>query len=183
MTYPQRAFSGFAIASFVLSVIACVPLGLILGIVALVKDRELRGRGLAIAGIAVSLAWLVVVPVATWLFVFGDGYTQSDGRWSVGDCIPEVSKYIGRSSEAPVDCAQSHAGEVVALLDLGEYDKVSDDEEQRRCQVKLAEYAAPEHRGASIYLWQPSTPEMKGDNYSVICVAVSDPPRTGSIKG
>ena len=59
---PRRATSGWAIAAFVFGLLACVPLGVILGIVALVKIRRGRGsgRGLAIAGLVFSALWLLV---------------------------------------------------------------------------------------------------------------------------
>jgi hypothetical protein len=44
---PRRATSGWAIAAFVLGLLACVPLGVIFGIVALV---ETRGAGSQDAG-------------------------------------------------------------------------------------------------------------------------------------
>lgn len=59
---PMPGWNGKAIASFVLGLLAVFPLGLILGIVALVgigRTRQ-RGKGLAITGVVLSGVWAVV---------------------------------------------------------------------------------------------------------------------------
>lgn len=58
--------SGWAIASFVLGLVGVSLLGLIFGIVALVRLNRIRerGRGLAIAGIVLSCCWTAVFAVA-----------------------------------------------------------------------------------------------------------------------
>ncbi|MBQ1108467.1 DUF4190 domain-containing protein [Streptomyces sp. 404i] len=75
--------SGLAVASLVLSLLFCLaPLGLILGIVALVRipGNGKRGKGLAVAGTAVGGA---VVALATLLLVVGgarfDAWTEEGG--------------------------------------------------------------------------------------------------------
>ncbi|MEV7653588.1 DUF4190 domain-containing protein [Streptomyces anulatus] len=80
---PQPPLSGLAVASLVLSLLVCLaPLGLILGIVALVRipGNGRRGKGLAVAGTAVGGA---VVAVATLLLVVGgarfDAWTEEGG--------------------------------------------------------------------------------------------------------
>ncbi|MGW9245265.1 DUF4190 domain-containing protein [Streptomyces badius] len=75
--------SGLAVASLVLSLLFCLaPLGLILGIVALMRipGNGKRGKGLAVAGTAVGGA---VVALATLLLVVGgarfDAWTEEGG--------------------------------------------------------------------------------------------------------
>jgi hypothetical protein len=55
--------NGFAIASFVLGLVGVVLLSVIFGIIALrqIPRRRQRGRGLAIAGLAVSGGWVVLL--------------------------------------------------------------------------------------------------------------------------
>ncbi|MBW3705031.1 DUF4190 domain-containing protein [Streptomyces griseus] len=68
---PQPPLSGLAVASLVLSSLVCLaPLGLVLGIVALVRipGNGRRGKGIAVAGTAVGGA---VVALATLLLVVG----------------------------------------------------------------------------------------------------------------
>ncbi|MEV6472777.1 DUF4190 domain-containing protein [Streptomyces sp. NPDC051657] len=68
---PQQPLSGLAVASLVLSLLICLaPLGLVLGIVALVRipGNGKRGKGLAVAGTAVGGA---VVAMSVLLLVIG----------------------------------------------------------------------------------------------------------------
>lgn len=80
---PQQPLSGLAVASLVLSLLVCLaPLGLVLGIVALVRipGNGKRGKGLAVAGTAVGGA---VVALATLLLMVGgarfDVWTEEGG--------------------------------------------------------------------------------------------------------
>jgi len=60
--YASQTTNGFAIAGFVTSLIACAPVGLILSAVALSQfksDPNQKGKGLAIAGLVISLISLV----------------------------------------------------------------------------------------------------------------------------
>ncbi|MFJ3976494.1 DUF4190 domain-containing protein [Streptomyces sp. NPDC090021] len=74
---PVPTLNGLAVAALVLSLTVCLtPLGLVLGIVALVqisggarRGRPQRGRGLAIAGVAVSAS---VIVIAALLMAFAD---------------------------------------------------------------------------------------------------------------
>ncbi|MEU2065743.1 DUF4190 domain-containing protein [Streptomyces anulatus] len=80
---PQPPLSGLAVASLVLSLLVCLaPLGLVLGIVALVRipGNGKRGKGLAVAGTAVGGA---VVALTALLLVVGgarfDAWTEEGG--------------------------------------------------------------------------------------------------------
>jgi len=65
----SRGTNGLAIASFVVSLTCCGPLGAILGFVSLgqIKRTGEQGRGMAIAGIVIGL--LSVLAVLLWLAV------------------------------------------------------------------------------------------------------------------
>lgn len=80
---PRPPLSGLAVASLVLSLLVCLaPLGLVLGVVALVRipGNGKRGKGLAVAGTAVGGA---VVALTTLLLVVGgarfDAWTEEGG--------------------------------------------------------------------------------------------------------
>lgn len=80
---PRPPLSGLAVASLVLSLLVCLaPLGLVLGVVALVRipGNGKRGKGLAVAGTAVGGA---VIALATLLLVVGgarfDAWTEEGG--------------------------------------------------------------------------------------------------------
>ncbi|MDF8266059.1 DUF4190 domain-containing protein [Luteipulveratus flavus] len=124
--------NGFAIAGFVLGLIGGCLLGLIFSIIGLVqiKKRGGRGRGLAIAGLCLSIAWTVAVAgVGVWAIVTeadrdsngsvvhrGD-LTADDIR--VGDCInqpdpPKGTESVQISSVQAVPCTEPHDLEAYA---------------------------------------------------------------------
>jgi hypothetical protein len=61
--------NGFAIGALALGICGGAPLGLVFGVIALAQVRRSgeRGRALAVAGIALSLAWLAVMVIGTAL--------------------------------------------------------------------------------------------------------------------
>ncbi|MEV6208859.1 DUF4190 domain-containing protein [Kitasatospora sp. NPDC051914] len=135
---PPTAWSGYAIASFVLGVLGlacCMWVGAIaFGVAALrtVKARNERGRGLAIAGISLGGLWAVVLAVVMVLgVVFGDRdpldgpyETDDTGRTSVsgvydlavGECFVKLGSGKGEdvTDVETVDCSEPHYGEVFA---------------------------------------------------------------------
>ncbi|GAA5013810.1 hypothetical protein GCM10025734_60570 [Kitasatospora paranensis] len=168
---PPTRWNGFAITSFVLGIIggACLLwIGAIgFGIAALreVKRRNERGRGLAIAGIALGGVWAVVMAVAM-VFVLvaaghdfpatddGSGYgsgSYSDGRNAFellsGDCFvkPAGSGTEGVVDVRTVDCAEPHYGEVFGQADSdaksypGKAALIAD--ATKGCNDSLAEFA------------------------------------------
>lgn len=66
---PIAGTNGLAIASLIVSLVSCGPVGLILGIISLsqIKKSGQQGRGMAIAGIVIgavtALLWIVAVIV------------------------------------------------------------------------------------------------------------------------
>ena len=131
---PAPGTNGFAIASFVLGLLGGVLLSVIFGIVALTKlrDRPQRGKGLAIAGLCLSGAWLVgiaAVLVVGSLTAAQRSATTSQitksGDLSVlslraGDCFqnPSGSKPDPGVVQVvtAVPCSSSHNAQVIALL-------------------------------------------------------------------
>ncbi|WP_433304484.1 septum formation family protein [Actinoplanes sp. CA-030573] len=93
---PNQRFDGFAIASFVLSLVGCGLLGLVLGIVALVRIERsgAKGRVLAIAALAVSsMSVVVVATVATIALI-----DSSDAN---SDIARQVTPQASSSSSSP----------------------------------------------------------------------------------
>jgi hypothetical protein len=63
---PAKRTNGWAIASLIFGIIGGIPLGLIFGIVGLVKSGAYRsGKVLSIIGIVLSLAWIAPVAYVT----------------------------------------------------------------------------------------------------------------------
>jgi hypothetical protein len=122
--------SGFAIASLVFGIIGGILLSVIFGIVALVKIRgnpQLRGKGMAIAGLVLSGVWLVIVIAAVAI-----GLSTSSGRSAsspptqpgvtsvyslrTGDCLQNPGARLGITSIKLVPCDQPHNAQVFAVF-------------------------------------------------------------------
>jgi Domain of unknown function (DUF4190) len=123
--------SGWAIASFVLGLLTIVLLSVIFGIVALQRIKRLgqRGRGLAIAGLAVSGTWIVAGILVLVLVHLSSATRSPTGEithgghlsvfsLSVGDCFdnPPGATHLG--SVAAIPCNQAHNAQVFAKFNL-----------------------------------------------------------------
>lgn len=77
----ERGVNGLSVASLVVSLTCCGPIGMILGFVALsqIKKSGEQGRGMAIAGVVIGL--LGIVAAVLWIVamvVFGGAFSQVD---------------------------------------------------------------------------------------------------------
>lgn len=72
-TQPQRPVSGFTIATLVLGIMGIVLPAVICGIVALgqIGGGSYSGRGMAIAGLLISAAWVLLVAAFAAYVVIG----------------------------------------------------------------------------------------------------------------
>ncbi|MGH3858123.1 septum formation family protein [Actinokineospora sp.] len=196
--YPQQSMqapavsrppgtNGFAIAALVFGILGGIPLSVIFGIVALVKIRKTgqSGKGLAIAGLALSGVWLLMI-------VAGAVYGGKDGNVSVdrlhpGDCIKTLSESETVYRMPVVPCTQPHQGEVYGEFDLsrGDYpgETAIETEAFTQCETLLEKYApqAVDSAGDTFYLYPRSADWRRGDR-TVTCIAYSDPAVTGSLK-
>lgn len=126
--------SGFAIASFVFGLLGGVLLSVIFGIVALVRIRRRgqRGKGFAIAGLALSGAWVLVVGVAIAVLLIeqpdrsaATGQIAHQGTASIfslrpGDCFqnPVGSGELHVGNVTAVPCTTAHNAQVFAIFQL-----------------------------------------------------------------
>jgi len=122
--------SGFAIASLVFGIIGGILLSVIFGIVALTKMRnnpQLRGKGMAIAGLILSGVWLVIVIAAIAISAgtssqrSASGPATQPGVTSVyslrtGDCLQNPGARLGITSIKLVPCDQPHNAQVFAVF-------------------------------------------------------------------
>jgi serine/threonine-protein kinase len=144
---PSQGTNGFAIAALIFGIIGGALLGFIFGFIALSQTKRTgqNGRGMAIAGIALSGLWtlglvLLVVLAATSSTPSGPvtptaeptaaAPTTSAPTTSasptaisatdlqVGDCLNGLTDSTDVSSLPSVPCAQPHEGEVFAVFDL-----------------------------------------------------------------
>ncbi|OBH04372.1 hypothetical protein A5696_04985 [Mycobacterium sp. E2699] len=180
---PRRTTSGWAIAAFALGLLACVPLGAVFGIVALVKTRGGRqsGRGLAIAGLVISAVWLLVGGIALFRMTNGllvTGTVDSSPLVRVGECFnPDIN--------SRVDCGQPHSDEVFAILSLSHFPNADDSQTLKdRCRAELRKYSPSASRdpGVQVVTWGPGTDWKYMNNHTTACAAHFTPDRVGSIR-
>lgn len=130
--YREPALNGFALASLLVGLLCVPPLGVVFGIVALVQiaRRGERGRALAIAGLAVSLAMTAAVVfaadrVAERLFDRLDTLQQFEGvegeltpvdDMRAGDCfnVPRGDLLDESPLIYRIACTEVHEGEVTS---------------------------------------------------------------------
>ncbi|MFB7574454.1 DUF4190 domain-containing protein [Streptomyces sp. NPDC056165] len=132
--------NGFAVTALVTSLVCLAPLGLIFGIVALVQisRKGQRGKGLAIAGISVSGAVLLLAALVAGTVDFkvwtipgrdSDGKVARSGWTTIlslrtGDCfnpgteIKRDKSILNDASVELVPCDTSHRGEAYASFTL-----------------------------------------------------------------
>ncbi|MCE7083154.1 DUF4190 domain-containing protein [Streptomyces sp. ST2-7A] len=180
-----------SIAALVLA-FPMAPIGLILGIVALVRLRRhrppVRGRGFAIAAIVVG-CYSVVMITAVVVPVLIDPDSE---RWgnsgtamtdlAVGTCFLSPSaEDLSADGEVTdvetVPCAEPHDAEVVALLDVGreleEYpgEEWWDTTAYERCAEEARRYAIDPWAGSAILeYYHPSRPGWAAGDHIVTCV-------------
>jgi uncharacterized protein DUF4190/putative regulator of septum formation len=124
--------SGLAITAFVLGLLGFLILtaivGIILGVVGLVRIRDnqrLYGKGLAIAGIALSGAWLVGFAILIGIAAANPSQPSSSGHLtrpetknvlslSPGDCFQYPGARIAILTVTVVPCTQAHNAQVYA---------------------------------------------------------------------
>ncbi|MGL5857650.1 MAG: DUF4190 domain-containing protein [Angustibacter sp.] len=197
--------NGFAISAFVCGLLGVALLGVIFGIVALgqVKRTGQQGRGLAIAGIVVSAAWvamigaLVAIALAVGLAAESSRGDEPVSAFSlaVGDCVNGLGGTggLGEDSEfsdlPSVPCSAPHEGEVFATFDLpsGSFpgrDSVSAVADEG-CEDRLGGYAPhvrddPDFGISTLF---PSALSWIGGDREVVCLVVSSNGRTtGSLR-
>ncbi|MFF2732405.1 DUF4190 domain-containing protein [Streptomyces sp. NPDC058008] len=192
--------SGFAIASLVLSLVCLAPLGMLFGIIALVRisRRKERGRGLAVAGIAVSgvvllLALLMMagaVHFSAWSNTAPRGPVERSDEVSVfalrtGDCFTPATE-LSRDNQGPlrnataarVHCDAPHRGEIYGSFKLTGQGAFPGTEEvmktsRDRCGALLLDYALDfvAHGRLQTYFYYPDRGGWEQGRRSVLCWA------------
>lgn len=199
---PPQGVSGVAIAALILGILPTCVIGLVVSIVALTQTgrNKRRGRGLAIAGLVLSILWL---GAGVALGVLGyqnrppersaDGTITEAGKLFAsdlrnGDCFNGLgdSDTIDRVSAVP--CSEAHEAEVFATPDLPGGEVYPGAETASRvsrtsCQGELAKLpAAVQHEIATEVTWlYPVEDAWNAGDRNAICFAGSPNKRTGSI--
>ncbi|WP_042376112.1 DUF4190 domain-containing protein [Streptacidiphilus melanogenes] len=151
MPDPAGGRSGVATASFVLGLLGLFPLGLILGIVALVRIGRTRQRGkvLAILGVVFSSLWLLGTVLSVLLAAVSLSMTQSHssalpgigagahqrvGDMALGTCYNEPANAQSVDWVTVVPCSDAHQRQLFARITVtGTYPGL--DEAKRQSQI------------------------------------------------
>lgn len=170
------------------------------------------GRGLAIAGLVLSGLWIVLIVLAlvggaltVQTTPTGSGTasptataptapsersgTVAATDVQVGDCLADTEATNMLDSVDVVPCSQAHVGEVFAVFDLaaGPYPGAAEVQQQVEdgCNDRLAAYSpsAVTDPGIGLYAIFPLEQNWNAGDRETACIARSDPPTTGSIKG
>jgi hypothetical protein len=185
---PAAKTNWWAVVSLIFGVLGGVLISVICGIVGLNKAKQGQGgRGMAIAGLVLSGLWvlLLVVGIAFYFAVGKGTVTATDVE--VGDCLSEIPDSARVLTVQTVECDQTHAGEVYAVLTMPDGDfpgQAVVDEYSNKCEPELAAYSPDAMADDSIqmYVLYPTAESWEQGDRAVTCVATLDPPRTGSIK-
>ncbi len=151
--------------SLLFGILGGILVSVITGIVALNKTKDGRqgGRGMAIAGLALSGAWVLILgAVALLPYGSDNGAPETDARPTpptVGDYLLEIPEDGLVTRIATVACDQPHLGEVFATI------------------------AVPDGDSIGLYTFFPNIDTWASGHLTVTCIATSDTPRTGSLRG
>ncbi len=130
---PPQGTNGLAIASLILGILSMILFSVILGVIALkqIKQRNQNGRGLAIAGIVISGAWVLLFGIGIIAAVVSDSEPDRDAsgqvttttnvrpdKLKVGDCVESVDDENVIRGMKLVPCSGPNGGEVYANFDL-----------------------------------------------------------------
>jgi Septum formation/Domain of unknown function (DUF4190) len=165
------------------------PVAVICGIIGLRKAKEGQGgRGLAIAGLALSAAWLLLTAVIAFYFAFQYFSTPRlhTASVQVGDCLTKFPEHTRAAAETG-PCDAPHVGEVFAQFNLpsGDYPGGAVIEKyDRLCESELAsDMSSAIADIAEAVVFGPTEEKWRDGDRALKCVARLDPPRSGPLPG
>lgn len=182
---PQpKGTNGFATASLILGILGIcgfsLVLGLILGIVALVQIGRTgqSGRGMAIAGIVISLLWAGALTIGV-IYITDKakttGTTPTIVGLKAGECYNTPPGYGLDATKA--DCATPHDGEVFDTVPLtgyikGEYPSDAEQQAKAGCEARRAAkfgagYTPPVK--ADLATFYPDAAAWKAGRLNAVC--------------
>ncbi|MFF4651335.1 DUF4190 domain-containing protein [Streptomyces sp. NPDC001380] len=207
---PPEGTNGFAVASLVLGLTCLVPLSAAFGIAALVqlRSRNQKGRGLAIAGLALSAVWTVLALLAVLVGgvylmshpdlaeVHRDAHGRVAGRTAAdysdlraGDCFDHRDPGRGLPLDL-VPCAVPHEAEAygrTGRLAPGTYPGAAAVRRvaERRCTV-LAEAYNPDSWSypdtVELRYYAPDREDWADGDGTALCIFTDTAgPRTGTL--
>ncbi|HET6211614.1 MAG TPA: septum formation family protein [Micromonosporaceae bacterium] len=147
-----------------------------------------RGKGLAMAALVVSAAWMLVL--ATAVLSGEKGASGSVGSLRPGDCVNGLRDSGTLLSLPIVSCTEPHEGEVFAIITLAGDDwpgaQAAAEAAQSQCAESFLGYAPTAANDArlALYFLHPTERSWGQGNHSATCIA-TDPAgkRSGSVRG
>ncbi|QOV41457.1 DUF4190 domain-containing protein [Streptomyces ferrugineus] len=209
------ALNAFAVTSLVTALLVCLaPLGLVFGLVALwqIPRKGQRGKGLAIAGVSVSGAVLVlaaglatVADFRVWtLPARDDNGAVTQPGWApvqsldVGDCFTpgawmreRDTPPLGKGGVQVIPCDETHRAEAYATFRLAEQEEFPGREAiaevaWQRCAELFVDYSVdPEGSGTlQTYYFRPDEVGWDAGRRTVLCWAArpGDAELDGSVR-
>ncbi|MFI5506766.1 septum formation family protein [Mycobacterium sp. NPDC051804] len=140
-----------------------------------------------VLGVVAALLVLVVGGSVALYLAFGQG-TVTATDVEMGDCLSEIPGDTRVLTVKTIDCAEPHAGEVFAVLQMPGSDfpgQAAIDTYADKCSPELASYSpsAMTDDSVQLYVLYPTAETWEQGDRAVTCIATLDPPRSGSIKG
>lgn len=140
-----------------------------------------------VLGVIAGLMVLVIGGGVALYLAFGQG-TVTATDVEIGDCLSEIPGDTRVLTVKTIDCAETHAGEVFAVLQMpgGDFPgQAAIDTYADKCSPELASYArsAMTDDTVQLYVLYPTAETWEQGDRAVTCVATLDPPRSGSFKG
>lgn len=188
---PVAKTNVWAIMSLIFGILGLIgaPVAVVCGIVGLRKAKEGQGgRGLAIAGLALSAAWVLLTAVIAFYFAFQYFTTPRMHTASVrvGDCLTKFPDYLHAAAETG-PCDAPHVAEVFAQFNLpsGDYPGGAAIEKYNRlCDSELASDMSSAIADISVVVvFGPTEEKWRSGDRALKCVAILDPPRSGPLPG
>jgi hypothetical protein len=197
----RQKTDGFAIASLVFGIIGGLLFAVIFGIVGLrrTKRNGTRGRGLAIAGLVLTLVWVLAIggSIAAYMLTRAgrdaSGKVTGSGREAaasvrLGDCIETWPKDGVVVNLQVTPCTQAHQAEVFAVEQLppGSYpgSAVVKTQTEALCATKvLGAIKESEATGLALgFLFPQASTWGQGDR-KITCIAITKSgSRTSSVR-
>jgi hypothetical protein len=165
-----------------------------------IRRNGTGGRGLAIAGLVLSCLWILLIAVGITLaalsgadrgpggeVVAAGDVSASDLR--AGDCIVDVRETTSLLTVPVAPCTSPHQGEVVAVFDLpaGPYPAPAELNAtvETRCSAEVAAYApsAAQDPALTLFYVYPLEANWADGDRETVCIVVTDPATTGSVRG
>ncbi|GIH04519.1 hypothetical protein Rhe02_25860 [Rhizocola hellebori] len=201
---PSAGVNGFAVASFILSfcVGGLLLLSIIFGLVGLrqIERNGQSGRGYAIAGLLISVLWILAIAGAVFYTEYQEakrdltGNVTAEGNVAItdlkaGDCIKSLQLPDVLFTVTAVPCNQAHEGEVAGEFIIGGTIYPGEEgvtaQAAEKCEPIVREYTSPATlaKVSDIYFLGPRETDWNKGRKTVTCVAMTAATQIGSVKG